>query len=102
MLGEIARLQTTDVPASLIRATGQGMLTTSFLEQETNSAQAGWLALHELVGGGWRQAGQMIERVRGVTPADIRRVANTYMRNLQFVVLGNPRSVDRQGFTRNP
>ena len=102
MLGEIARLQTTDVPASLIRATGQGMLTTSFLEQETNSAQAGWLALHELVGGGWRQAGQMIERVRGVTSADIRRVANTYMRNLQFVVLGNPRSVDRQVFTRNP
>ncbi len=100
MLGEIARLQTTDVPAGMIRATGQGMLTTSFLEQETNSAQAGWLALHELVGGGWRQAGQMIERVRSVTPADVRRVANTYMRNLQFVGLGNPDSFDRQAFTR--
>lgn len=102
MLGEIARLQTTAVPPGLIRATGQGLLTQSFLEQETNPAQAGWLALHELVGGGWRQAGQMIDRVRAVTSADIRRVANTYMRDLQFVVLGNPRSVDRQVFTRNP
>lgn len=102
MLDEIARLQMNEVPAGLIRATGQGMLTTSFLEQETNSAQAGWLAMHELVGGGWRQAGQMIERVRSVTPADVRRVATTYMRNMQFVVLGNPRSVDRQVFTRNP
>lgn len=102
MLGEIARLQTANVPVGMIRATGQGMLTTSFLEQETNSAQAGWLALHELIGGGWRQAGQMIERVRSVTPGDIRRVANTYMTNLQFVVLGNPQSVDRQVFTRNP
>lgn len=102
MLNEIARLQATEVPAGLIRATGQGLLTTSFLDQETNSAQAGWLAQHELIGGGWRQAGQMIERVRAVTPADIRRVANTYMKNLQFVVLGNPRSIDRQVFTRNP
>lgn len=102
MLGEIARLQTAEVPAGVIRATGQGLLTNAFLEQETNSAQAGWLALHELVGGGWREAGRMIDRVRAVTPADVRRVANTYMRNLQFVVLGDPSRIDRQVFTRNP
>lgn len=102
MLGEIARLQMDEVPAGLIRSTSQGLLTTSFLEQETNQAQAGALALHELIGGGWRQAGQMLDRVRAVTPADVRRVATTYMRNLQFVVLGNPQSIDRQVFTRNP
>jgi zinc protease len=100
MLGEIARMQREDVPTGLIRSTGQGFLTTSFMEQETNSAQAGVLAIHELVGGGWRRAEQMLERVRAVTPADVRRVASTYMRNLQFVVLGNPRNVDRQVFTR--
>ena len=72
MLGEIARLQKDEVPAGLIRSTSQGLLTTSFLEQETNPAQASALALHELIGGGWRQAGQMLERVRAVTPADVR------------------------------
>jgi predicted Zn-dependent peptidase len=100
MLDEIARMQREDVPASLIRSSGQGSLTTSFLEQETNSAQAGVLALHELVGGGWRRAEQVLDGVLAVTPAAVRRVANTYMRNLQFVVLGNQRSIDRQAFTR--
>jgi predicted Zn-dependent peptidase len=100
MLDEIAGLQREEVPAGLIRSTGQGSLTTSFLEQETNSAQASVLALHELVGGGWRRADQVLEGVRAVTPADVRRVANTYMRNLQFVVLGNQGSIDRQAFTR--
>jgi zinc protease len=100
MLGEIRRLQREDVPPSLISSAGQGFLTNSFLDQETNSAQAGGLALHELVAGGWQQAGLVLERVRAVTPADVRRVAATYMRNLQFVALGNPASLDRQVFTR--
>jgi zinc protease len=99
MLREIARMQSEPVPAGLIRSTGQGVLTSSFLAQETNSAQAGALALHELVGGGWRQAGRELERVRAVTPDDVRRVASRYMRNLQFVVLGNPQNVDRLAFT---
>ena len=100
MLAEIARLQQEDVAAGLIRSTGQGFLTTSFLEQETNSAQAGVLALNELIGGGWQQAERVLDRVRAVTPDDVRRVAGTYMRNLQFVGLGNPDSFDRQAFTR--
>jgi predicted Zn-dependent peptidase len=100
MLAEVARLQREDVPASLIRSTGQGFLTSAFLDQETNSAQAGVLALNELIGGGWRQGDLMLDNVRAVTPADVRRVAATYMRNLQFVALGNPQSIDRQAFTR--
>jgi zinc protease len=100
MLAEVARLQRDEVPPGLIRSTGQGFLTSAFLDQETNSAQAGALALNELVGGGWRQGDLMLDRVRAVTPGDVRRVANTYMRNLQFVALGNPQSIDRQAFTR--
>ena len=100
MLTEIARLQREEVPAGLIRSTGQGFLTSSFLDQETNSAQAGALAQSEIVGGGWRQVDLVLEKVRAVTPADVRRVAATYMRNLQFVALGNPGAIDRQVFTR--
>jgi predicted Zn-dependent peptidase len=70
--------------------------------QETNAAQTGELADYELIGGGWKNAGEMLDRLRAVTPEDVRRVANTYMRNMQFVVLGNPRSVDRSIFLRNP
>lgn len=99
MLGEITRLQREDVPAGLIRSTGQGFLTNSFVDQETNSAQTAVLAQQELVGGGWRNADLVLDRIRAVTPADVRRVATTYMRNLQFVVLGDPRRIDREAFT---
>jgi zinc protease len=70
--------------------------------QETNAAQTGELAEYELIGGGWRNAGDVLGRLRAVTPEDVRRVANTYMRNLQFTGLGNPKSIDKAVFAKNP
>ena len=34
-----------------------------------------------------------------VTPADVQRVAQKYMKNIRFVVLGNPQSIDTGVFT---
>ncbi|MBV9211285.1 MAG: hypothetical protein JOZ52_11675, partial [Acidobacteria bacterium] len=50
-------------------------------------------------GGGWRNSISMLERLRAVTPEDVQRVSQKYMRNLRFVVLGNPASVDKTIFT---
>ena len=61
--------------------------------------QAGELAKYELLGGGWRNSAEFIERLRAVTPDDVQRVARTYMRNIRFVVLGNPQNIDRRIFT---
>ena len=83
-----------------LRALAQSFLTSSFLEQETNSSQAGQLAAAELAGLGWRESERLLERMRAVTAGDVRRVANTYMRNMQFVVLGQTRDLDRQLFMR--
>jgi len=52
-----------------------------------------------LSGGGWRNSLDFIEKVRAVTPADVQRVARTYMRNIRFVVLGDPARVDQKVFT---
>ena len=98
MLREIARLQTTEISPDEIKGTAQHFLTRYYMGQETNAAQAGELAQYELIGGGWRNSAVFIERLRAVTPADVRRSANTYMRNLQFVVLGNPRQIDKGAF----
>ncbi|HEX8558491.1 MAG TPA: pitrilysin family protein [Pyrinomonadaceae bacterium] len=98
MLEEIRRLQTQEISPDEIKATAQHFLTRYYMGQETNAAQAGELAQYELVGGGWRNSAVFIERLRAVTPADVRRAANTYMRNLQFVVLGDPRAVSRDVF----
>jgi len=101
MLTEIARLQTEPVGAEDIHAVIAQYLTTYYLGQETNAAQAGELAQYELIGGGWRNSVDFLERLTAVTPADIQRVSQKYMKNIRFVVLGNPRSVDAGVFTGN-
>jgi zinc protease len=99
MLAEINRLQTEPVSNDDIHAVIAQYLTTYYLGQETNAAQAGELAQYELIGGGWRNSVNFLEKLSAVTPADIQRVAQKYMRNIRFVVLGNPKSVDPTVFT---
>ena len=99
MLGEIQRLQTVATRPDEIQAVAQQFLTKSYLQEESSAAQAGVLAQAELIGGGWRKTAEVMQRLRDVTPADVRRVATTYMRNLQFVAVGNPRSIDPKFFT---
>jgi predicted Zn-dependent peptidase len=99
MLNEIARLRSEPVSADDIHAVIAQYLTTYYLGQETNAAQAGELAQYELIGGGWRNSVDFLEKLGAVTPADIQRVAQKYMRNIRFVVLGNPESVDAKVFT---
>jgi predicted Zn-dependent peptidase len=102
MLDEVGKLQAQEISTDELKAITQSFLTTHYLDQETNAAQAGALARDELIGGGWRSSANLLERLRAVTPQDVRRVANTYMRNFQFVVLGNPSKIDQQFFLRQP
>ncbi len=99
MLDEIARLQHERIEPEDITAIVSQFLTNYYLDEETNAAQAGELARYELSGGGWRNSLDFIEKVRAVTPADVQRVARTYMRNIRFVVLGDPARVDQKVFT---
>ena len=99
MLDEISRLQHEPLDPSEIKGTVQQYLTKHYISQQTNAAQAGELAQYELIGGGWRNSADYIDRLRAVTPADVQRVAQKYMRNLRFVVLGNPKSIDTRVFT---
>jgi zinc protease len=99
MLEEITRLQRDEVTAEELLGTTQHFLTRYYLGQETNGAQAGELAQAELLGGGWRNSAQFIDRLRAVTAADVKRVTQLYMRNLRFVVIGDPKSIDPNVFT---
>ena len=76
-------------------------LTTYYLKQETNAAQAGELAQYELIGGGWRNSLEFLDRLRKVKAADVQNVANKYMRNLRFTVVGNTADVNRSIFMQN-
>jgi zinc protease len=99
MLDEIARLQREPISQDELKGTIQHYLTRYYLGQETNAAQAGELAQSELIGGGWRNSSSFMDQVSAVTPADVQRVAQKYMHNIRFVVLGNPKSIDTKIFT---
>ncbi|MBK6749463.1 MAG: insulinase family protein [Pyrinomonadaceae bacterium] len=101
MLNEIKELQNIPVSERDISGVAGQFLTSYFIGQETNAAQAAEIARYELVGGGWRNAFEFINRVKQVTPADVQRVSQKYMKNLRFVVLGKPASIDRNIFLQN-
>ena len=102
MLKEITRLKKEPVSADILSAAVASFGTGYFLENETNAAQAAALARFELIGGGWRNAERTLERLRQVTPADVQRVAQQYMHDLQFSVIGRENSFDKAVLTTQP
>ena len=98
MLNEIKRLQEEPLTQSDMLGVVSQYLTTYYLGQETNAAQAASLAEFELIGGGWRNSFDTIAKLRAVTAADVQRVSQKYMRNIRFVVLGNPQQIDKNVF----
>lgn len=99
MLYEISKMQREAANADDINKVISGFLTQHYIGQETNSAQAGDLAMYELIGGGWRNSLTFLERIRAVTAKDVQRVAQKYMHNLRFVVIGDPTRIDKNVFT---
>ena len=99
MLNEITRLQREPVGHDDITSITAQFLTTYYIGQETNAAQAANMAQYELIGGGWRNSLSFLEKLRAVTPAEVQRVSQKYMKNIRFVVLGNPATIDKNVFT---
>ena len=101
MLAEIENLRSRPVDDDEVSGVPGFFLTTYYIDQETNSSQAAELARYELNGGGWRNSLKFLDGVRGVNAAQIQAVANKYMKNLRFVVIGDPNAIDRKVFLGN-
>jgi zinc protease len=101
MLDEIQKLKTALVDQDEIEGVSGLFLTTYFMRQQTNRAQAAELARYEILGGGWRNSFLFLDKIREVKDTDIRNVARKYMKNIRFVVIGNPSSLNRQIFLQN-
>jgi predicted Zn-dependent peptidase len=98
MLDQIKLLRTRRLNEEVISEVAGSFLTNYYLGQETNAAQVGELARYELIGGGWKNSFEFLNRVREVTAADVQRVSNQYMKNLRFAVVGKPEAIDRSIF----
>lgn len=101
MLNEIEKLKSTLVDSDQIAGVAGYFLTLYYMKQETNAAQVAELAQYEMIGGGWRNSLEFLDRIRKVTPAEVQTVAKKYMRNLRFVVVGNPAQINRSIYLPN-
>ena len=98
MLNEINNLKTRQIGGGVINRIAGHFLTLYYVDQQTNGAQARELAKFELIGGGWRNTFEFLNRVREVKPEDVQRVSQKYMKNIRFVVVGNPGSIQKDIF----
>ena len=94
MQREVERLKTETVDPDGLEQLVAQFITEYFLNNETNSDQATFLARAQLYRGDYRAADSFVDELRRVTPQDIQRVARRYMKNVSFVYVGDPTKVD--------
>jgi zinc protease len=75
-------------------------LTEYFLDNETNDAQANFLARAQLYRGDYRTADKFVEELKAVTPEAVRRVARRYMKGIRFAYVGDTRRLRRDLIAR--
>ena len=78
----------------------QQFITEYFLSNETNAAQADFLARAQVYQGDYRAGERFVEELRQVDPDDVRRVAQIYLRDARFAYVGDSTKISRAALTR--
>ena len=78
----------------------QQFLTEYFLDNETNDAQASFLARAQLYRGDYRLADKFVDELKSVSPEAVQRVARKYMKGIRFAYVGDPSRLRRDLITR--
>jgi zinc protease len=90
MRAAIVDLQTGTLDPVGLRQLEDQFITEYFLDNETNAAQADFLARSQLYEGDYREADRFVDELKRVTPEDVQRVARRYMKNFRFAYVGDP------------
>ena len=78
----------------------QQFITEYFLSNETNAAQADFLARAQVYQGDYRAGERFVDELRKVDPDDIRRVARLYLRDARFAYVGDSTKISRAALAR--
>lgn len=87
---QIETCRRTWVPQSTIDRFIEWYITQYLMRNETNEAQAGSLARAQIYLHDYRRASRTMIQLRQVTPADLIRVSQRYMHDIQFAYVGDP------------
>ncbi len=100
MYNAVRELQEGLLDPSGLERLEQQFLTEYFLDNETNDAQADFLARAQLYRGDYKRADKFVEELRSVTPEQVRNVARKYMKGIRFAYVGDPSRLNRGLITR--
>lgn len=100
MYNAVRELQEGLLDRSGLERLEQQFLTEYFLDNETNDAQADFLARAQLYRGDYRRAEKFVEELQSVTPEQVRNVARKYMKGIRFAYVGDPSRLRRDLITR--
>ena len=95
MRDEVHAMQTGRVDEDNLHLIVAQFLTEYYLNNETNAEQANGLARAQLYRGDWHVADDFASEMRGVTPVDVQRAAQTYMRHVRWAYVGDTTKVSR-------
>ena len=96
MRSEIRALQQFEIETAFLRPLVQQFITEYFLDNETITAQADFLARAQLYRGDYRAGQRFVAELRAVTGADVQRVLRKYFTNIQWAYVGDPARVRRE------
>ena len=94
MRAAVQDLQTGTLDPVGLRQLEEQFITEYFLDNETNAAQADFLARSQLYEGDYREAERFVDELKRVTPEAVQRVARRYMKNFRFAYVGDPSKLD--------
>lgn len=97
---EIEALQQDVITRQGLSELVQQFITEYFLNNETNAAQADFLARAQVYQGDYRAAERFVDELRNVGPEDIRRVAKLYLRDARFAYVGDTTKISRTALTK--
>ena len=95
-LGDFYEMFNEDALGRLI----QQFLTQFYLDNETNANQADFLARSYLFEGDIRAVARFEEQLRGVTPLDIQRMAQRFIRDVRWIYIGDGKRAPVKAFEK--
>lgn len=98
MFHEVRKLQSKPVPEKVLRGAKSVFITSHLMGNEATDGQASWLAICDIIGGDFRLATALPERIKKVTAEQVQAFARKFIGNLQTVVLGDPSAIDEELF----
>lgn len=90
MRAAVADLQSGMLDPIGLKQLEEQFITEYFLDNETNAAQADFLARSQLYEGDYKEADRFVDELKSVTPEAVQRVARKYMKGFRFAYVGDP------------